>query len=132
MADGPTDSEAVVRRAVEAFNRGDFDGVAELMHPEIEVIRLGGLGTLSGREAAIGLMVPDAFESQEQSIEELRSEDEVVMLTGTFRARGAGSGIELNRESHTVFWVEGGLIRRMGSYLEREEALAASGFVELG
>lgn len=126
-----TDSEAVVRRAVDLFNRGDFDGVAELMHPEIEVIRLGGLGTLSGREAAFGLMVPDAFETQEQSIEDVRTEGEVVMVTGTFHARGAGSGIELNRESYTVFWIEDGLIRRMGTYLDREEALAASGFEQV-
>jgi ketosteroid isomerase-like protein len=126
----PADSEAVVRQAVDLFNRGDFDGVTQLMHPEIEVIRLGGLGTLSGREAALGLMVPDAFETQEQSVEDVRSEGEVVMLTGIFHARGAGSGIELNRESYTVFWIEDGLIRRMGTYLDREEALAASGFGE--
>jgi ketosteroid isomerase-like protein len=130
MAEGSTDSEAVVRRAVDAFNRGDFDGVAELLHPQIEVIRLGGLGTLSGREAAFGLMVPDAFESQQQSIRELRAEGDVVIVTGTFQARGAGSGIELNRESYTVFWVEDGLIRRMGTYLDGEEALAASGLGE--
>jgi len=123
----PTDSEAVVRRAIDAFNRGDFTGVAELVHPEVEVIRLGGLGTLTGREAAIGLMVPDAFESQQQSIDDLRSEGEVVMVTGTFHARGAGSGIELKRKSYSVFWVEDGMIRRMGTYLDREEALVASG-----
>jgi ketosteroid isomerase-like protein len=122
------DSGEVVRGAVEAFNRGDFDAVAELIHPEIEVIRLGGLPTVNGRDAAFGLMLPDAFESQELVIDEIRVEGDVVLVSGPFHARGAGSGIELNRESHSVFWVEGGLIRRMGTYFELDEALAAAGF----
>jgi ketosteroid isomerase-like protein len=121
------DSGEVVRGAIEAFNRGDFDAVAELIHPEIEVIRLGGLPTVSGRDAAFGLMVPDAFDSQELVIDGMRVEGDVVLVSGPFRARGAGSGIQLSRESHSVFWVEDGLIRRMGTYFELDEALAAAG-----
>jgi ketosteroid isomerase-like protein len=120
----------VVRGAIEAFNRGHFDAVAEVIHPEIEVIRLGGLPPVSGRDAAFGLMVPDAFDSQELAIEQMRVEGDVVLVSGPFRARGAGSGIELSRESHSVFWVEDGLIRRMGTYFELEEAQAAAGFAE--
>jgi limonene-1,2-epoxide hydrolase len=126
------DSGEVVRGAIEAFNRGDFDAVAAVIHPQIEVIRLGGLPTLTGRDAAVGLMVPDAFESQELVIDEIRVEGDVVLVSGPFHARGAGSGIELNRESHSVFWLEEGLIRRMGTYFELDEALAASGFVDAG
>jgi limonene-1,2-epoxide hydrolase len=122
------DSEEIVRGAVEAFNRGDFDAVVEFLHPEIEVIRLGGLPTITGREAAFGLMLPDAFETQELAIDEIRTEGDVVMISGPFHARGAGSGIELSRESHSVFWVEDGVIRRMGTYLELDDALAAAGF----
>ena len=118
----------MVRGAIEAFNRGDFDAVAAVIHPEVEVVRLGGLPTVTGRDAAYGLMLPDAFESQELVIDEIRVEGDVVLVSGPFHARGAGSGIELSRESHTVFWIEDGLIRRMGTYQEREEALAAAGF----
>jgi ketosteroid isomerase-like protein len=122
----------VVRGAVDAFNRGDFDAVVEHLHPEIEVIRLGGLPSVTGREAAFGLMVPDAFEAQELAIDEIRVEGDVVMVSGPFHAKGAGSGIELTRESHSVFWIEGGVIRRMGTYLERDEAMAAAGFAGEG
>ena len=122
------DNGEIVRGALEAFNRGDFDAVGEFLHPEIEVIRLGGLPTVTGREAAFGLMLPDAFEFQEQAIDELRVEGNVVLLSGPFHARGAGSGIELSRESYNVFWLEDGLIRRMGTYLERDQALEAAGF----
>jgi hypothetical protein len=115
---------------VECFNRGDFDAVIEFIHPEIEVIRLGGLPTVVGRDAAFGLMLPDAFDSQELVIDEMRVEEDVVLVSGPFHARGAGSGIELNRESHSVFWIEDALIRRMATYFELDEALAAAGFAD--
>jgi limonene-1,2-epoxide hydrolase len=125
-----TDSGEIVRRALEAFNRGDFDAVVEFLHPEIEVIRLGGLPTITGRDAAFGLMLPEAFEFQEQAIDEMRVEGGVVMISGIFHAKGAGSGIELSRESHNVFWIEDDLIKRMGTYLERDQALEAAGFTD--
>jgi ketosteroid isomerase-like protein len=121
------DNTELVRKAIDAFNRGDFEGVIEFTHPEIEVIRLGGLPTVVGREAAFGLMLPDAFETQRIEVEEVRAEGDVVLVSGPFRAKGAGSGIELRRESHSVFWIVDGLITRMGTYLDRDEALAAAG-----
>jgi limonene-1,2-epoxide hydrolase len=130
MASMTADSGEIVRGALEAFNRADFDAVVEYLHPEIEVVRLGGLPSVTGREAAFGLMLPDAFEFQQQAIDEMRVEGDVVLLSGLFQARGAGSGIELSRESHSVFWIEDGLIRKMETYLERKEALGAAGFTD--
>src|SRR5213075_2231675 len=49
IAEGVNSGEAV-RGAIEAFNSGDFEAVLECVHPEIEVIRLGGLPTVTGRE----------------------------------------------------------------------------------
>ena len=31
-----------LRRAYEAFSRGDFDAAIEIVHPEIEFVRAGG------------------------------------------------------------------------------------------
>jgi ketosteroid isomerase-like protein len=122
------DHAEIVRDAIDAFNRGDFDEVIAYAHPEIEVIRLGGLPTVVGRDAAFGLMLPDAFQFQRMEVSDLRSEGDVVLIKADFRARGSGSGIELNRESYSVFWFEDGLIRRMGTYLEEAEALEAAQF----
>jgi ketosteroid isomerase-like protein len=102
--------------------------VIEFTHPEIEVVRLGGLPTIVGRDAAFGLMLPDAFESQRIEVKDVRVEGDVVLVHGPFHARGSGSGIELSRDSHSVFWIEDGLIKKMGTYLDPEEALAAAGF----
>lgn len=99
----------------------------EFTHPEIEVVRLGGLPTVVGREAAFGMLLPDAFETQRMDIKGVRAEGNVVIVEADFHARGAGSGIELNRDSHNVFWIEDGLIKKMATYLEPDEALAAAG-----
>jgi ketosteroid isomerase-like protein len=123
----PEDNVKLISEALEAFNRGDFDAVAAIMHPEIEVLRLGGLPTVTGREAARGMLVPDAFEWQRFDVQEISAHGDVVLVRATFHARGAGSGIELNRESHNVFWIEGGLVRKMATVLERDEALDAAG-----
>jgi ketosteroid isomerase-like protein len=117
----------IVRGAIEAFNRGDYEAVTEFLHPEIEVLRLGGLPTVVGREAAFGLMLPDAFESQQIDVEKIAGEGAVVVVSGPFHARGAGSGIEISRESHSVFWIEDGLIKRMGTYADLDEAREAAG-----
>ena len=130
MARMAEDEGEIVRGAIDAFNRGDFEDVIAFTHPEIEVIRLGGLPTVVGREAAFGLMLPDAFEIQHMEVRDVRAEGEVVLVTADFHARGAGSGIELNRVSYNVFWIEDGLIRRMGTYLEESEAQEAAGFSE--
>lgn len=100
----------------------------QFTHPEIEVMRLGGLATIAGREAAFGMMLPDAFETQRMDVKDVRVEGDVVVVHADFHARGAGSGIELSRDSHNVFWIEDGLIKKMGTYLDPEEALAAAGF----
>ena len=102
----------------------------EFTHPEIEVIRLGGLPTIAGRDAAFGLMLPDAFETQRMDVKDVRVEGDVVVIQADFHAKGSGSGIELNRESHSVFWIEDGLIKKMATYLEPDDALAAAGFAD--
>jgi hypothetical protein len=58
-----------LRRAFEAFNRGDFDSAIERAHPEIEFVPVGGQASLRGAEAVQAWMELDAF--QEQRVEPL-------------------------------------------------------------
>jgi hypothetical protein len=73
-------------------------------------------------------MLPDAFDFQRLGVDSIVAEGDLVLVHGTFEARGGGSGIELNRETHSLFWLEDGLITRMATYPDRDEALAAAGF----
>ena len=44
-----------LRRTYQAFSRADFDGAAELMHPEIEYVPVGDQTPLRGGGRAAGL-----------------------------------------------------------------------------
>jgi ketosteroid isomerase-like protein len=121
-----------LRAAYEAFSRGDFDAAIELARPDAEFIRPGVEGSLRGAAAIREWMEPDAFE--EQRVEPLAFEvngDRVLVRQHT-RARGAGSGIELEIETWAVIAFEEGLIARGQVYpLDQEhEAREAAGLLE--
>jgi ketosteroid isomerase-like protein len=92
-----------LRRAYDAFNRGDFDTAIELAHPEIEYVPPGGQALLKGANALRAWMEPDAFESQVLEIEELKVAGDRVLVRQRATARGAASGIEMEIQSWTLW-----------------------------
>ena len=114
-----------LRRSYGAFNRGDFDAAGELAHPEIEFIRPGGQSSLRGAEALRAWMEPDAFEEQVVEPLEFTVEGDKVLVRQHARARGAGSGIEIDIDSWAVWTVDDdGLITRLEFYLNHQETEA--------
>ena len=78
-----SDREALInrlRRAYEAFSRGDFDAAIEIAHPEIEFLPPGG--AINGKAALRAWAEPDAME--DQRIQPLTSGS---MATGSWSAR---------------------------------------------
>jgi ketosteroid isomerase-like protein len=133
MSDREQEMITVVRRGYEAFNRGDFDSAVERLHPEIEVFPPGDQTPLRGVDALRAWMEPDAFESQQLQPREFRFQGNNVLVRLHARARGAGSGIEVESE----FWVlwtfdDDGLFTRVESFLPHQdaEALEAAGLSE--
>lgn len=122
-----------VRRAYEAFNRGDFDTAIELAHPEIEFIPPGDQAPLRGADAMRAWMEPDAFESQQLEPRELRVQGNKVLVRQHARARGAGSGIEIELETWVVWTLnDDGLATRVEAFLPHQDAqaLEAAGLSE--
>jgi ketosteroid isomerase-like protein len=122
-----------LRRAHEAFNRGDFDAAVQLAHPEIEFVPPGGQASLRGAEALRAWMEPDAFEEQRIEPLDFRVEGRKVLVRQHAQARGTGSGIELDMENWTVWTFDDDLlVTRMESFLphEESEALEAAGLWE--
>jgi ketosteroid isomerase-like protein len=114
-----------LRRAFEAFNRGDFDSAMEVAHPEIEFVPVGGQASLSGAEAIRAWMEPDAFEEQRIEPLDFRVEGKKVLVRQHTQARGAGSGINLEVELWTVFTFDDDLlVTRVESYLPHQESEA--------
>ncbi len=92
-----------LRRNNEILNRGDFDTAIELADPEIVFVRPGGLPDLRGVDAVRAWMEPDAFESRSVELLSFESAGNRVLTRQLTRARGAGSGIEMEIEALTVW-----------------------------
>ena len=121
----PREDELIerLRRNYEAFNRGDFDTAIELAHPDVVFVRPGAQAELRGAEAFRAWMEPDAFESQVIEPLEFRVSGNKVLVRQRATARGAGSGIEIDIES-TTLWTfdDDDQVTRIEFFLPHQEA----------
>jgi len=78
-----------LRRAYEAFNRGDYDAVLELARPDIQYTRTGVEAPLTGTEALRAWMEPDAFDRQQTDPLSFEVNGSKVLVRQRFSARGA-------------------------------------------
>ena len=130
-----TDEEmiAALRRLHDAFNRGDFESVVQLVHPDIELVRAGGMSPLKGVAALREWMEPDAFEEQRLEPLEFRVNGDKVLVREHVTGRGVGSGIEVDFVNHIVWTLDDhGLVTEAQGFLPHEEAeaLEAAGLSE--
>ena len=118
-----------LRRAYEAFNRGDFDTAVGIAHPDVVYAPPGDQGELRGAEALRGWMEPDAFESQVIEPLEFRVSGNQVLVRQHAAARGAGSGIEMELEA-MVLWTfdEEGRATRLEAFLPHQDEEARRAF----
>ncbi len=120
-----TEEEMVeaIRHQNAAINSGDFDRAIERADPEIVFVRTGGLPELRGAEAVRAWMEPDAFESQATELLSFEAGDNRVLTRQFTRARGAGSGIEMELESLGVWtFNDDGKVTRVELFLLADEA----------
>src|SRR3954469_16453211 len=113
------------RTRLDAYNRGDFDTLAETNHPEIEIIPPGGQSAIKGPERVRAWTKPDAFESQVVEPLDFRIAGNKILVLARTRIRGAGSGIETDFRIWLVWaFDEAGLTTRIDIYLHHQEAEA--------
>jgi ketosteroid isomerase-like protein len=118
-----------LRRGYEAYNRRDYDSVSALMHPDVVFVRPGAEPDLRGVDAFRAWMEPDAFESQTSELREFEIGEQKVLVHQRTRARGAGSGIEMEIDSWAVWTFDDDRrITRIEAYLDHEEAEARRAF----
>jgi ketosteroid isomerase-like protein len=125
-----------LRRAYEAFNRRDFDGVVEILHPEVELSpALVGPGVPShcrGREEAKAYFetISDVWETQTIEPKELIvAPDGRVLVVENWRSRGR-DGIEIDTVMTDVYEFRDGLCLRIEGFRVKSEALEAAGLSE--
>ena len=127
----------LVRRAFDAFNRRDADGLLGCFHADCEwrpAIAPGGMEgrTYSGHDGLLAWLweVTDSWETFEVHASSTRPVGETVVVFGYMHARGRASGVELDRELAQVWEIEGGKAVRARAYATQVEALKAAGLSE--
>jgi ketosteroid isomerase-like protein len=128
----------VVRKAIEAFNRRDVEGVVADVSPDVEwedsMFWSGTVRTYRGKEGLREWMnqVLEPWESLHVELEEITEAPNDRVFYGLYlTGRGKGSGIDPPGErAWTVVWFANGKVTRRKAFLERDEALEAAGLRE--
>ncbi len=126
---------AVVRAAMEAFNRRDGEGFGALLAGDVEIVpvRAALEGTsYRGPDAApqYCAAVDQTWEHLRWEIEEFREGGSWVLALGRIRGRGRDSGAEIDARAGWVAVFRDGLITNFHTYADRAEALEAVGLPE--
>jgi ketosteroid isomerase-like protein len=111
-----------LRRGYDAYNRGDYEAATEWVHPDVVFVSLSpGQMVYRGAEALRTWMEPDAFESQWTEPLEFEIAGNRALIRQRTKARGAGSGIELELESWAVWtFDDDGTVTRLENFLAHE------------
>ena len=125
----------IVRRFYAAWARDEVPGPVELMDQDIEYVNPAGAvepGTRRG-VAAFSDAVASVFEGWETwraEPEEIRAVGDQVAVTLSYRARGRGSGVEIDGRESALWTVRNGKVVRYAWFQGPEEALEAAGLSE--
>src|SRR5688572_2646388 len=129
----------MLRKAYEAFARGDVEAVLERLDPDVDwrpaLAPILGVDAVRGREAMRAFLTRDLFEEgfDQFRAEPLAFEDlggDAVLVTARYVGRGEGSGIEIDQKVATLYRIRDGKAVSMRDYPTRAEALEAAGLSE--
>jgi ketosteroid isomerase-like protein len=126
----------VVRRSIDAFSRGDLEGVLGTLAPEFKMRPSGRFGDTAavyrGHQGWVDFWntFQAAWEHITISIERLEDLDDRVLTLGTMNGRGRGSGVGVKAEAAWLHTVREDLIVGLLTFASWKEALEAAGLQE--
>jgi ketosteroid isomerase-like protein len=128
----------VPRRLIDAYARGDIPSFLEFLDPDVEWVPI--MATLEGRvyrgrEGVVRWLdeLASDWEYFEPRYEDYRDLGDLVLILGSWRARGRASGVELeNQPAAWLYEIENGKVVRMRTFTDRSEALEAAGLPKPG
>jgi uncharacterized protein len=118
----------VIRVAYAAYNRGEVEAVIDLLHPDVEWFpppTTVDPEPVRGRDAVRQYLAPNFFESQSAEPIEIIEEGDRILVIARVRARGRGSGVEIDGTTFHLWTVAEGRATRFAAFVDREEAFAA-------
>ena len=126
----------IVRRAFEAFNRGDHDAAFKDLTPNFEYVPSGVIPGVTeiqrgpdGMKRFVGWLL-DQFDDVRIDVNEAFAQDDRVFVSITNRGRGKRSGAETSWDVCVVFTMQGGEAVRGKAFRTRAQALEAAGLLE--
>jgi ketosteroid isomerase-like protein len=131
------ESEELIRRGYDAWNRGDFEAMEQLLAPEFEV---DATDRVLNPDRYVGLegfrqLAAEMFEIWDSWLIEPQEVVEVggrVFVTHLIRARGKGSGLELTETYWSVWTLRDGRALKLALFVDRARARAAAGLPDPG
>jgi ketosteroid isomerase-like protein len=125
----------MVRASFKAYDAGDFDGLAELAHPDVEVHDWPEAADPRVYRGASA--IEDAREEWSKAWESVRAEptdfveagDRVFVVMRTI-GRGRGSSIDVEMQTFGVYTFREGKIAKLQYFTDRESALEAAGLTD--
>ena len=123
----------IVRAAIDAWNRRDFDSLMNLVHEDAELYLIGGFADLvgaefRGRDAVLQFWrdligtVGGEFE-----LETAHHAGDRVVTIATIKGAGGTSGVPTAIRFGQVWSLRDGTVSRMDSYYRASDALEAAG-----
>jgi uncharacterized protein len=117
----------IVRRGIEAYNRGDVQELLALSDPDITMVPVKALlegDAYRGHEGVRRFVaeMDEDWSEREVVIEELRDLGDRVLVLGNFRAVGRASGTEINQPAAWISEIRDGRLLAMRAYTDREAA----------
>jgi len=118
-----------------AWAHDESPGPTELMDPEIEYVNPVGAvepGTRRGLAAFKGAVeeVFEGWETWQMEPEQFRAVGDQVAVVVRYRARGRGSGVEVEGRESALWTLRDGRVVRYAWFQEPTEALEAAGLPE--
>ena len=119
-----------MRRWVEAWNGGDFDGFFDLYDVDAEVITDPAwmeAGPFTGRPAIRAWFkgLEESWDGNTVDLKEVFEARDEVVVRFVWRVRGRSSGLETELEATSVNAIDAGRIVRQQYYFDHGEALDA-------
>jgi ketosteroid isomerase-like protein len=118
----------LVRRSLEAFERGDMEAALAGAHPELVTTRVDpDHAVFHGPEGMIQALAEwtEDFSEWSQTTEEIIDAGDKVVARVHQAARGAASGIAVEADFWVTFTPDGDKIREVAIYAERDRAFEA-------
>ena len=124
-----------VKRGVEAYNRGDVEGVLEGADPEVIAVPVRSLlegGEYSGHDGLRKFLadMEEDWESREVELTDVRDLGDRVLVLGNFHAVGKASGSEVRQPVAWVCEMRNAKLLRLNAFSDQEAALAEVGLSE--